>query len=277
LLLLLLAAGLAGAGVWLMRDQVAKQVAAASGRVKPQQTEDMENVVFTARDIPMRTEIKPDMLTTRPMPKSVLQSMGIATEINTSIEETTAKYSKVPLVANEILLRGKLIRRDEAIALSFRIPEGKRAVTVNIDEAKAVGYSVVPGDRVDIIGLFQVEEGEGGRSSEHSQTVLQDVEVLEINVGANPNTTVSTRPVATLAVTPEQAEVLVLTEMAARLHFALRPFQEVGQGVETMGQTVRTILGRESAPTIADVPKPETGKSIQIFSGGTPTTVSVPR
>lgn len=233
-------------------------------------------MVFTARDIPMRTEIKPDMLTTRPMPKSVLQSMGIATEINTSIEETTAKYSKVPLVANEILLRGKLIRRDEAIALSFRIPEGKRAVTVNIDEAKAVGFSVVPGDRVDIIGLFQVEE-EQGQASEHSQTVLQDVEVLEINVGANPNTTSSTRPVATLAVTPEQAEVLVLTEMAARLHFALRPFQEVGQGVETMGQTVRSILGREAAPTIADVPKPETGKSIQIFSGGTPTTVSVPR
>jgi pilus assembly protein CpaB len=277
LLLLVLSAAMAMVGLWLMQGLINRRVLEELGKRKqPQTTDEMVRVLFTACDIPMRTEIKADMLTTRELPRSAVQGMKIESEILNSPDEAAAQFSKVPFVANEPLLRNKLINRDEAIALSFRIPEGKRAVTVRIDEAKAVGYSVVPGDRVDIIGLFSVEEGEG-KACEHSQTVLQDVEVLEINVGANPNTTHTPQPVATLAVTPDQAEVHVLTELAARTHFALKPFSETGRSVETSGQTIRSILGREAAPTIADVPKPETGKSIQIFSGTTPTTISVPR
>jgi pilus assembly protein CpaB len=232
-------------------------------------------VVFTARDIPMRTEIRTDMLSVREIPRKALATMGIEADLYTTPEETAALFSKVPMVADEILRRSKLTTREEATALSFRIPEGKRAVTVGIEEAKAVGYAIVPGDRVDVIGLFSLAE-QGKETIQQTQTVLQDVEVLEINVGNTPNQQTSTRPVATLAVTPEQAEVLVLTELSAHIHFALRNFRDTAE-VQSDGTSITEVLGRTSAPTITEVPAPKQGPTIEIFSGANRTSVSVPR
>lgn len=271
LLLLLVSAALAGLGIWLMKDMIDRK----SKPITPQAQEEMVNVVFTARDIPMRTEIHTDMLAVKAIPKKAIEQMGIQAEIFMKPEETASLFSKVPMVANEILRRGKLTTREEATALSYRIPEGKRAVTVTIDEAKAVGYAIVPDDHVDVIGQFQVEEV-GGQSIEQTQTVLQDVQVLEINAGNSPNQSTSTRPVVTLAVTPEQAEVLVLTELAARIHFTLRNFRDT-QEVESDGTSITDVLGRTSAPTITEVPAPKQQPTIEIFSGANRTSVSVPR
>lgn len=272
LLLLLVSAALAGLGIWLMKDVIERRSKPAAG---PQAPEEMVNVVFTARDIPMRTEIHSDMLTIKAIPKKAVQAMGVEADVFSTPEETRALFSKVPMVANEILRRGKLTTREEATALSFRIPEGKRAVTVGIDEAKAVGYAIVPGDHVDVIGQFKLDE-EGKESIEQTQTVLQDVEVLEINMGNSPNQTTSQRPVVTLAVTPEQAEVLVLTELAARIHFTLRNFRDSAE-VQSDGTSISEMLGRTSAPTITEVPAPKQQPTIEIFSGANKTSVSVPR
>lgn len=272
LLLLLVSAALAGLGLWLMQGVIERRTRQAPA---PVVTEEMASVVFTARDIAMRTEIRGDMLTVREIPRKALTAMGIEADVYTTPDETAALFSKVPMVKDEILRRSKLTTREEATALSFRIPEGKRAVTVSIEEAKAVGYAIVPGDRVDVIGLFDIEE-EGQQSVQQTQTVLQDVEVLEINVGNTPNQATSTRPVATLAVTPEQAEVLVLTELSARIHFALRNFRDTAE-VQSDGTSISEVLGRTAAPTISDVPAPKQGPTIEIFSGSSRTSVSVPR
>lgn len=271
LLLLLVSAALAGLGIWLMKDVIDRR----SKPVAAQVQEEMVNVVFTARDIPMRTEIHSDMLAVKAVPKKALQVMGIEADVFTTPDETAALFSKVPMVANEILRRGKLTTREEATALSFRIPEGKRAVTVTIDEAKAVGFAIVPHDHVDVIGQFKLEEVSGG-TIEQTQTVLQDVEVLEVNIGNSPNQTTSTRPVVTLAVTPEQAEILVLTELSARIHFTLRNFRDTAE-VQSDGTSVSEVLGRTSAPTITEVPPPKQQPTIEIFSGANRTSVSVPR
>jgi len=265
-------AALAGLGIWLMKDVIERRSKQVVG---PQAPEEMVNVVFTARDIPMRTEIHSDMLTIKAIPKKAVQAMGVEADVFSTPEETRALFSKVPMVANEILRRGKLTTREEATALSFRIPEGKRAVTVGIDEAKAVGYAIVPGDHVDVIGQFKLDE-EGKESTEQTQTVLQDVEVLEINMGNSPNQTTSQRPVVTLAVSPEQAEVLVLTELAARIHFTLRNFRDSAE-VQSDGTSISEMLGRTSAPTITEVPAPKQQPTIEIFSGANKTSVSVPR
>lgn len=272
LLLLLVSAALAGLGIWLMNDVIAKRTRQVQ---VPQAPEDLVSVVFTARDIPMRTEIRTDMLSVRQIPRKALTTMGIEADVYSTPDETAALFSKVPMVSDEILRRSKLTTREEATALSFRVPEGKRAVTVSIEEAKAVGYAIVPGDRVDVIGLFEVEE-QGQDTIQQTQTVLQDVEVLEINVGNTPNQTTSTRPVATLAVTPEQAEVLVLTELSARIHFALRNFRDTAE-VQSDGTSISEVLGRTAAPTISEVPAPKQGPTIEIFSGANKTSVSVPR
>ncbi|MCC6355191.1 MAG: Flp pilus assembly protein CpaB [Verrucomicrobiae bacterium] len=272
LLLLLVSAALAGLGIWLMNDVIAKRTRQVQ---VPQAPEDLVSVVFTARDIPMRTEIRTDMLSVRQIPRKALTTMGIEADVYSTPDETAALFSKVPMVSDEILRRSKLTTREEATALSFRVPEGKRAVTVSIEEAKAVGYAIVPGDRVDVIGLFEVEE-QGQDTIQQTQTVLQDVEVLEINVGNTPNQQTSTRPVATLAVTPEQAEVLVLTELSARIHFALRNFRDTAE-VQSDGTSISEVLGRTAAPTISEVPAPKQGPTIEIFSGANKTSVSVPR
>ena len=144
-----------------MKDMIDRK----SKPITPQAQEEMVNVVFTARDIPMRTEIHTDMLAVKAIPKKAIEQMGIQAEIFMKPEETASLFSKVPMVANEILRRGKLTTREEATALSYRIPEGKRAVTVTIDEAKAVGYAIVPDDHVDVIGSFRLRKLVASRSS----------------------------------------------------------------------------------------------------------------
>ena len=57
------------------------------------------------------------------------------------------------MVAEEPLRTTKLANKETASGLPYRIPPGKRAVTILMSEQKAVAYAINPGNRVDVMGI----------------------------------------------------------------------------------------------------------------------------
>jgi pilus assembly protein CpaB len=205
------------------------------------------------------TTITADMVEVRQVPPAVAVEGALR-----SPELAVGRVARFPISAGE-----QVQARDVAAAavtagsvstdmpLSYVIPKGMRAVSIPIDEASAAGGLIRPGDRVDIIGVFDVTlYGLAGNPTEGTDfdkyltmTVLQDVEVLAVAQAVTPVVVgesqdgsgqaprvpvqeVKPNPKAatlTLAVTPEQAQRLVWAQSKGELRVALRRFGETGE------------------------------------------------
>jgi len=115
-----------------------------------------------------------------------------------------------PVGTGDILLFSHFDRSLDA-GLRDRIPQGMRAMSITVSEAGSVGYFVQPGDHVDVLGTMNVNE------QLLTQTILEDVEILA--VGGRDRTDSGAfysregYSTITLAVTPEQAEKIVMSKI----------------------------------------------------------------
>ena len=189
-------------------------------------------------------------------------------------EGVIGQVARVPLVAGEQVITTKVTATGAAIAdgenppLAFVIPEGKRAVSIQVSNVIGASGLIRPGDYVDVILAVQIQVGSGDGNSDGSQnqiaqTILQNVLVLSVDqdvtravvsegeaapvVGdgtdVNPEATT-----VTLAVSPAHGEVLTVAEACAtpRLALALRGF---GDSTPVANRTVWAEDG--AAPTCA--------------------------
>jgi pilus assembly protein CpaB len=208
-------------------------------------------VIVAAQDIPVRTQVTAQMLTVKQVAADARHEKAF-----TSLEQLNGKVSNLPISAGEQVLSTKFFARKEDSGLAFRIAPGKRAVSVNVNEVISTGGLIVPGDFVDIIALFGATgNGTTGSpvdaSTDSAGMVLQNIEVLAIaqsiqTTAADPtgaaavagNVTGSrpdsrqeavARPgarTATLAVTPEEAQKLILAEERGKIRLALRGIED---------------------------------------------------
>jgi pilus assembly protein CpaB len=168
--------------------------------------------------------------------------------------------------------------------LSLSVPAGMRAVTVAVDSITGVGGFLQLGDKVDV--LVTMDTG----TRVVTKTVLQDIVVLGVGAEAQlPNAatqktgtaaaaenkpaadnTPKPMPSVTLAVTPEQAQDLVLSVKKGTIHLALRPKSD-NQLVALPLATNTTVLGvdlTQPAPAAA------AGQGGTPASGATPATTT---
>jgi pilus assembly protein CpaB len=184
--------------------------------------------------------------------------------------------TRVPLVAGEQVIPTKVTATGAAIAdvenppLAYVIPEGKRAVAVEVSSVIGASGLIRAGDYVDVIltvkiGAQEDAEGSTAGGGIHDQlavTILQNAQVLSVDenvaltavdvgegapaVGedseAKPEATT-----VTLAVSPVHGEVLTVAETCGgnnggRLALALRPLGD-GSQIET-----RSVWGQDGAP-----------------------------
>src|SRR5690606_8673659 len=64
-------------------------------------------------------------------------------------------------------------------ALSYTIPAGKRAFSIETSSLASAGGLVLPGDYIDILAVYEVGAGDD-ESIAVVQTILQNVEVLAV-------------------------------------------------------------------------------------------------
>ena len=227
-------------------------------------------VVVASLEISAGTRITEGMVETKDIAvNAVLAGAFQDTEI------VIGQVARVPFVAGEQVIPTKVTATGAAIAvdvenppLAYVIPEGKRAVAVQVSNVIGASGLIRPGDYVDVILAVQIQVGSGDGNSDGSQnqiaqTILQNVLVLGVDqdvtravvsegeeppvVGdgteANPEATT-----VTLAVSPAHGEVLTVAEACAtpRLALALRGFGD------STPVTTRTVWAEDgAAPTCA--------------------------
>lgn len=162
---------------------------------------------------------------------------------------------KTSLQRGEPVLESKLAPIGSKGGLSAVVTEGKRAMTVRVNDVIGVAGFALPGNYVDIMVSTQQENAKGGNAQDHtiSKIVLDRILVLAVAQEASRD---ETKPkvvsAVTLEVTPEQAETLDIARSVGTLSLVLRN-QIDPQQARTDGATKAILL---NGRTPAAPPKP---------------------
>ena len=155
---------LTGAVVYTVAQQAGTKAAAAPAAAAT------VTVVVAAADLPVRTLVTPEMLTTRAYPTQLVPS-GSLTGTAEAVGQTTA----VPVYKGQPVVRAQLGAPSRAA--SAAIERGKVLVAFPTGDPLTMAGLVNVGDHVDV--LATVTQG-SGESAKVSQTTLQNLEVLDV-------------------------------------------------------------------------------------------------
>jgi pilus assembly protein CpaB len=229
-----------------------RSMAPTKSAAPPPPTE--REVVVPLADIPANTIITAEMLGAKKL--KVEQAPKFAP---TKPQEIVGYVALVPLPADRAVAWDQVATRGAGLGLAGVVPPGMRAVTVPVDQVVGVAGLLKAGDRVDVIATFEAGDELVAR------TILQDIELLAAGTqtsstptpeeakagqaaeaektgeggaekGGEPKSGTQPQPgttekkvqylTATLAVTPEDAQRLVLADSRGKLRLALRPVGE---------------------------------------------------
>lgn len=212
-------------------------------------------VVVAAVDIELGSKINPQMLQVTDWPSTSLPPGSF-----TDIKQVQDRVVKSGIARGEALLERKLMPPGAQGGLSAVIAEGKRAMTVRVNDVVGVAGFALPGNYVDVMVNAQQEGAKGDRAVPISMTVLENVLVLAVAQEANRD---ETKPKVVSAVTLElsltDAEKLDLARSVGTLSLVLRNQLDKTQ-VATTGISKHELfkLKEMSAPPplVAVTPKP---------------------
>jgi len=112
---------------------------------------------------------------------------------NKDIKRFAGMIAVVPVRKGEQISFTKIMEPSVRTGLSPQVAPGRRAVSIGINDVSGVSKLLKPGDRVDIVGVFDMG---AGRENKFAKTVLQDVVVLAVgkSVTNNPSRTLDVDP-----------------------------------------------------------------------------------
>ncbi len=219
------------------------------------------------------TRITAAKLTSKNVPRDSLAADAI-----TDPQDLYGQVLVAEAPAGEPLRRSMLAAFSPQAGLAFVVPDGMRAVTVAVDNISGVSGFVKLGDRVDVLATFEAQQ------QAVTRTILQDVEVLGLGAqsitpqpakegeeGGEPQAQpAGAKPSATLAVTPQQAQVLVLATNKGKLHLALRPKSD-SRMVAMPPASNQQVIGFSlvAAPPPSATPAPSTPAGTTVNAMGT--------
>jgi pilus assembly protein CpaB len=225
----------------------------AAGWLAKQSSIASNKVVVAAVDIELGSKITPQMLSTADWPSGSIPA-GAFQEIK-DLQERVVKAS---VLRGEAILEGKLAPPGTKGGLSAVITDGKRAMTVRVNEVVGVAGFALPGNYVDImVNTQQDEKNKSGESRQISKTVLEHVLVLAVAQEAGRD---ETKPkvvsAVTLELSPEDTEKLDLARSVGTLSLVLRNQVDKKQ-ITTAGITKKQLFdGKEPLPVAAVGTKP---------------------
>ncbi|AEQ50086.1 Flp pilus assembly protein CpaB [Pelagibacterium halotolerans] len=187
-------------------------------------------------------------------------------------QQVAGSVARFEFFPGEPIREAKLVNSTQGY-LSAVIGQGMRAVSISVNPDSASGGYIVPNDRVDIVLTRS-----GG---DYSETILSNVRVLAIGtrlgeVGTtggqadpeNPSSQVfESAEIATLELTPAQAETILQSGSMGRLTLVLRSVVDFAQTTadeDGGSQTVKLIRYGQSQSVTSSAPRraPSSGTSV---------------
>lgn len=195
-------------------------------------------VVVAAVDIELGSKINPQMLTTSDWPND-----SVPPGAYKDVKDIQDRVVKSSVLRGEAVVDRKLSPLGTQGGLSAVIAEGKRAMTVRVNDVVGVAGFALPGNYVDVMVNAQQERGKGEAGNQVSMTVLEQVLVLAVAQEASRD---DTKPkvvsAVTLELSPGDAEKLDLARSVGTLSLVLRN-QLDKKTVATAGVTKAQLLG----------------------------------
>jgi len=137
-------------------------------------------ILVAGADIPERTVLKEDMVSTLEIPRKFMQqdSFEIKTQSDMKLIVNLVTRTRIPK-GNQVT-QSSLVSLSPESGLSVKIPPGYRGAMLPIEPEMKV--LIKPGDRVDVLVTFEAMMNDG-RKEKVTATILQNV--LVIAVGTN--------------------------------------------------------------------------------------------
>ena len=217
-----LAAG-GGAAYLMMSTRPPEPV---SIRIPPPPPKPVEAVLVAARDLSSGNVVSGGDVRWKPWPNGEVSAGSI-----TQSRQPSALSDVQGKIVDRTFSTDQPIQSDqlkEPNYMSAKLPSGMRAVAIDLaDQGKtAAGGFILPNDRVDVIRTFHPDEAPMSFASE---TILTNIRVLAIGQIVQEKS--SDRTViggtATLEMTGEQAEKVILAQRTGQLTLSLRSTSDV--------------------------------------------------
>jgi pilus assembly protein CpaB len=223
----------------------------ATGWVSRQAGVSSNKIVVAAVDVDLGSRLNPQMLTTADWPSGSMPE-GTFTDLKALNDRTV----KVSIARGEPLMERKLAPVGTRGGLSAVIAEGKRAMTVRVNDVVGVAGFALPGTYVDVmVNAVQDTGGTAAEGKQISKTVLEKVLVLAVAQEASRD---ETKPkvvsAVTLELTPEDSEKLDLARSVGSLSLVLRN-QIDKETVRTAGVTKEQLFG-DAKPVMQKIAVP---------------------
>jgi pilus assembly protein CpaB len=235
------------------------------------------DIVIAARPLPLGTVLNDNDVKTMEWTGPALP-VGYAT----AKSQVVGRGVMSSLQENEPVLDSKLAPKGAGGGLPVIIDQGKRALTMRVNDVSGVAGFVTPNTRVDV--LLTMDDNVN-TTEPATRIIMQDVRALAAGQQIQPDK--DGKPVSvgvvTFLVSPEQAETLALASQQGSIQLALRNMLDTAS-IKTNGTRKSALMGgpigrplgarrptvsRGSAPT-AVAPQPSQ-TVIEVYRGGTRT------
>ena len=217
-----------------------------------------KRVVVAKEDIAEMQTVYDTMVETKEMPADFIQPDAINVP-----DEIIGNVAAVPIRKGQMIVKNNLLTPGPDTGISLQVAPSKRAVTITVDEARAVAKLIRPGDRVDVIAA--VDTGKGVAQRREVFIMMQDVVVLATGVSVVNNiprmfeldstgknltqialTGDTKYTTITIEATPKEAQDLIYIQSTSpgNLYFTLRNPNDRTIPARLPSSTSETVLGR---------------------------------
>ena len=235
---------------------------------------EMIEILAAARDLQVEEVLIPEMVKVVKMPKSAAPVGSFS-----SFKDVAERWVRIEMLAGEPLVDAKLAAKDMPVGLLARIPAGMRAIAVDIDEQSGVSFFVQPGHHVDVV--LARNRNNNNMAKAQSETILQDVLVLAAGSATiRPEEKTSEVRTITLALKPEQVDILVASQTEGTLSLSLRGHNDheqlASRAPEPIEEIPRPVASPpppqpiEPTPIVQPVPEPPAPAPEPVVAAYTP-------
>ena len=278
----------------------AKLAAEEKAKLAEKKAQELLNSQNKSKVVQAAVDINPGQLVSKSMLEVVELEEKPGTGEFTNMNQVVGQVAIAAIKAGEAINRKKVKSSDGQIF----VEDGKRAITIEVDNIGGLDGALSPGMSVDILLTVDADDkgGGGGSKSANGQmtrTLLQNIKIISSGDNASGASTSrrSSKNAVTLSVSPQQAEMLALANEVGMFHLTLRGFtdtnpaklsgsdyQELITGVErsTLAKTTPPPPSKDIAPVdyASDLPEPSGPEAvggahkIEVYTGSGVKTVT---
>ena len=216
-------------------------------------------VMVAAVDISPGTIITKAMVKSATWPRELIPPKAAGTPV-----QLEGRIINTPVTSGEPILLTWLAPEGAAAGLAGLLTQGKRALSVRVDDVSGVAGFVHPGDHVDVL----MEMAKPGSTDHFSKTILQNIVVL--SAGQTWEQGRDEKPAVvntvTLVLGTEQAEIMNLASNQGKIRLALRNRNDVAE-LATRGVDTSTLLGPDREKEEAPKGATPNRKNVEVIKG----------